>query len=38
MRALISVSNKTGIVRFAKQLSDHGYEIVSTGGDVTYAI
>ena len=32
MRALISVSDKTGIVEFAKELESLGYEIVSTGG------
>ncbi len=32
MRALISVSDKTGIVEFAKELVDLGVEIVSTGG------
>lgn len=32
MRALISVSNKEGIVEFAKKLSDMGIEIISTGG------
>lgn len=31
-RALISVSDKTGIVEFAKQLVDLGVEIISTGG------
>ncbi|MCL2457109.1 MAG: hypothetical protein FWD19_06145, partial [Defluviitaleaceae bacterium] len=31
-RALISVSDKTGIFEFAKGLVDCGYEIVSTGG------
>ncbi len=31
-RALISVSNKQGIVEFAKQLSKLGIEILSTGG------
>ncbi len=31
-RALISVSNKTGIVEFAKELSSLGVEIISTGG------
>lgn len=31
-RALISVSNKEGIIEFAKQLSDLGVEIISTGG------
>ncbi|MDK2936057.1 MAG: phosphoribosylaminoimidazolecarboxamide formyltransferase / cyclohydrolase [Eubacteriaceae bacterium] len=32
MRALISVSDKTGIVEFAKQLEAMGFEILSTGG------
>ena len=32
MRALISVSDKTGIVDFAKELSSLGIEIISTGG------
>jgi len=32
MRALISVSDKTGIVEFARALTDLGVEIVSTGG------
>lgn len=31
-RALISVSNKNGIVEFAQSLSQHGVEILSTGG------
>lgn len=31
-RALISVSDKTGIVEFAKALADRGVEIISTGG------
>lgn len=31
-RALISVSNKEGIVEFAKKLIQLGYEIISTGG------
>lgn len=31
-RALISVSDKTGIVDFARQLSDQGIELLSTGG------
>ena len=31
-RALISVSDKTGIVEFAKELSALGVEIISTGG------
>lgn len=32
MRALISVSDKTGIVEFAKELEGMGIEIISTGG------
>ncbi len=32
MRALISVSDKTGIVEFAKELQKLGVEIISTGG------
>ncbi|NLT19335.1 MAG: bifunctional phosphoribosylaminoimidazolecarboxamide formyltransferase/IMP cyclohydrolase, partial [Clostridiales bacterium] len=31
-RALISVSDKTGIIETAKKLNDLGYEIISTGG------
>ena len=31
-RALISVSNKTGIIEFAKFLAEKGVEILSTGG------
>ena len=31
-RALISVSDKTGIVDFARKLKDFGVEIISTGG------
>src|SRR5688572_3580986 len=31
-RALISVSDKTGIVDFAKELTSRGWEIISTGG------
>lgn len=31
-RALLSVSDKTGIVEFATKLADHGIELVSTGG------
>ncbi|GEN35638.1 bifunctional phosphoribosylaminoimidazolecarboxamide formyltransferase/IMP cyclohydrolase [Aneurinibacillus danicus] len=34
-RALISVSDKTGIVEFAKQLTELGVEIISTGGTAT---
>jgi len=32
MRALLSVSDKTGIVEFAKELEALGVEIISTGG------
>ena len=32
MRALLSVSDKTGIVEFAKELEKLGFEIISTGG------
>ncbi|MCL1874258.1 MAG: bifunctional phosphoribosylaminoimidazolecarboxamide formyltransferase/IMP cyclohydrolase [Clostridiales bacterium] len=35
-RALVSVSDKTGLVDFARRLSQLGYEIVSTGG--TYSV
>ncbi len=31
-RALLSVSDKTGLIEFAKGLADLGYEIISTGG------
>src|SRR6202166_394099 len=31
-RALISVSDKTGVVDFARALAGHGLELVSTGG------
>ena len=31
-RALISVSDKTGIVEFARELADKGVELLSTGG------
>ena len=31
-RALISVTDKTGVADFAKKLQDKGFEIVSTGG------
>jgi phosphoribosylaminoimidazolecarboxamide formyltransferase/IMP cyclohydrolase len=34
-RALISVSDKTGIVPFARRLTEIGIEIVSTGGTAT---
>ena len=32
LRALLSVYNKTNIVEFATELSNLGYELVSTGG------
>lgn len=32
MRALISVSDKSGVVEFAKELKSLGFEIISTGG------
>ncbi len=35
-RALISVSDKTNIVQFAKELVSFGYEIISTGGTKKY--
>ena len=31
-RALISVSDKTGLIEFARALAGHGVELVSTGG------
>ncbi len=31
-KALISVSDKTGVVEFARKLAQHGIEIISTGG------
>ena len=31
-RALISVSDKTGIIEFARELARYGVEILSTGG------
>lgn len=34
-RALISVSDKTGVVEFAKKLSELGVELISTGGTKT---
>ena len=32
VRALISVSDKTGLIEFARGLVSHGVELVSTGG------
>src|SRR4051812_28696542 len=34
-RALLSVSDKTGIVDLGKALASHGVELVSTGGTAT---
>jgi len=34
-RALVSVSDKTGIIELAKKLESFGYEIISTGGTYT---
>ena len=31
-RALLSVSDKTGLIEFAHALADRGVELVSTGG------
>ncbi|MFT8363766.1 MAG: bifunctional phosphoribosylaminoimidazolecarboxamide formyltransferase/IMP cyclohydrolase, partial [Sporolactobacillus sp.] len=31
-RALVSVSDKTGLIEFVQKLVDHGIEIISTGG------
>lgn len=36
MRALISVSDKTGLLNFAKVLLEIGYELISTGGTSSY--
>ena len=35
-KALISVSDKTNIVEFAKGLVENNYEIISTGGTLKY--
>lgn len=32
MKALISVSNKTGVVEFARNLISLGFEVISTSG------
>jgi phosphoribosylaminoimidazolecarboxamide formyltransferase/IMP cyclohydrolase len=34
-RALLSVSDKTGLVDFARRLADAGYALISTGGTAT---
>jgi len=31
-RALLSVSDKTGLIDFAKGLAEHGVMLISTGG------
>ena len=31
-RALISVSDKTGLIAFARGLAEHGVDLISTGG------
>lgn len=36
MRALISTSDKTGLVDFLKPLAEYGLELVSTGGTYTF--
>lgn len=38
MRALISVSDKRGIVEFARSLQELGWEIIATGGTMTKLI
>ena len=35
-RALISVSDKTGLTDFARALAGHGIELISTGGTASY--
>lgn len=35
MRALVSVSDKRGVVEFAKALQDLGWQIIATGGTMT---
>jgi len=36
LRALISVSDRTELVNFSKELSEMGYELISTGGTSLY--
>ena len=36
MRALISVSDKTGVVDFAKSLKALGWEVIATGGTMKW--
>lgn len=35
MRALISVSDKRGVVEFARSLQELGWQIIATGGTMT---
>ena len=35
-RALISVSDKTGLIEFAQFLEQNNYELISTGGTFKY--
>ncbi len=35
-KALLSLSDKTGVLEFAKELKELGYEIISTGGTFSY--
>lgn len=35
-KALISVSDKTGVAEFAKNLTENGFEIISTGGTLKH--
>ena len=37
-RAIISVSNKKGVVEFAKALNSMGVEILSTGGTASSSL
>ena len=37
MRALFSVSDKTGVVEFARELESLGWEIIATGGTMKAA-
>ena len=38
MRALISVSDKTGVVDFARELRSLGWEVIATGGTIEASI
>ena len=37
-RALVSVSDKTGLINFLKPLVDQGLEVISTGGTLQFLI